>query len=107
MMTNLVKEVDSAENDASIFEAGGICLRGARAKRFLNALYEVAHAAESLEASLPLLGYGGPGRNEIDPRYAVKSFTEYTSRRLTLLMNAVVNEDLLSDPLPSHEENGS
>ena len=92
------------DEDRAVFEQGGICLRGERAKRFLNALYEVAHAAESLESSIPLLGEGGPGRREIDPRYAVKSFAEYTSRRLTLLMNAVVNEDLLSDPLPPNDE---
>lgn len=98
---------DSADQDAAIFEAGGICLRGARAKRFLNALYEVAHAAESLQASLPLLANVGPAPGEIDVRYAVQSFAEYTARRLSLLMNAVINEDLLTDPLPADDGEGA
>lgn len=98
------KLAEVAGQDAAIFDAGGICLRGTRADRFKGALYEIAHAAESLEASLPLFPSVGPNPGDIDAYYAVKSFAEYTARRLKLLMNAVINEDLLSDPLLSTGE---
>ena len=48
-MTAPGKPTNNTDQDASIFEAGGICLRGARAKPFLNALHEIANAAASLD----------------------------------------------------------
>ena len=85
--------------DASIFEQGGICVRGARAKRFMDALYEVIAACESLHASVPLFVNTALGLHEIDHRYAVESFSKYVDRRLSLLLSAAVNEDHIDFPV--------
>ena len=85
--------------DASIFDQGGICVRGARAKRFMDALYEVISAVESLQASVPLFVNTALGLHEIDHRYAVESFSKYVDRRLSLLLSAAVNEDHIDFPV--------
>lgn len=87
------------ETDSSIFEQGGLCLRGAKAERIRNALYEISSAIESLNASVPLFASTALGLHEIDHRYAVESFAKYVDRRMALLMSSVVNEDPIDHPL--------
>ena len=86
--------------DDAIFEEGGICLRGERAKRFHRALSEICRAAESLDSSAALFPSVSGNVDDIDPRYAVKAFAAYTNRRFSLLLSAAAGEDLMDYPLP-------
>lgn len=74
--------------DDAIFEAGGICLQGERAKRFHRALSEICRAAESLDSSAALFPNISGSPDDIDPRYAVKAFAAYAIQRFSLLLSA-------------------
>lgn len=88
-------------DDAAIFDAGGICLRGERAKRVHRALSEICRAAESLDSSSALFPSISGGPDDIDPRYAVKAFAAYATQRFSLLLSAAAGEDLMDYPLPA------
>lgn len=89
------------QSDDAIFDEGGICLRGERAKRSHRALSAICRAAESLDSSSALFPNISGNADDIDPRYAVKAFVAYTSRHFSLLLSAAAGEDLMDYPLPS------